>query len=263
MAKLLRLALVLIMAVSVSALLERDTAAESYRCGTASGSTLHCYGVAVWTADGEPTPEFYGVYVDIVQVRMACPQGCGGFIDNETWLTDKQTAACLRNQFQACWVEAGTIATEGGERMYFWADVRPVDKNTLNVHVFDYAESPGPINHFMIIKDDRESGIFQVWVYNDSLSVLYNAQSTNNSMIANLHTIGQELAGSQNASADGAAYTRAIWAVQPLKTDYIFWYRTHSSEGGRQADFPPMAKWIVPPTAPPPEGGEFNTRCCQ
>ena len=116
----------------------------------------------------------------------------------------------------------------------------------------------------MIIKDARSGpGIFQLWIYNDSLSTLYNGTSTSNTMTGNIIDIGQELAGTQNASAGNANFTRNIWAVQALGPEYVFWYNRQIDQGGVSSANPPTGSWTVDPSSPPPpEGGQFTTHCC-
>ncbi|HZD49259.1 MAG TPA: hypothetical protein VE178_10985, partial [Silvibacterium sp.] len=125
----------------------------------------------------------------------------------------------------------------------------------------------GTTDHFMIIKDARVSPqVFQVWVYNTSLSTLYqgtSVASNGNPMSANSIHIGQELAGTQGASAGNAQYTRNIWAVQTLGPEYVFWYNRQTDEGSVRSDNPPFGSWSINPSnPPPPEGGEFTTHCC-
>jgi hypothetical protein len=164
-----------------------------------------------------------------------------------------------------CWVEAGYFFTDGsGSAQYFWADGRPMNTSTFNLHILGSTDSVGVTNHYMIIKDGRNGpGIFQVWVYNDGLSTLYQGTSTSNTMTGNRVIIGQELAGSNGASADNANFTRNIWAVQALGPEYVFWYNRQTDDGSVRSDNPPFASWTIDPsTRPPPEGGQFTTHCC-
>src|SRR5579859_1234862 len=164
--------------------------AGAYSCGNPSSG--HCYGVTIWSEQ----PQYFGAYTDITQARLSCPSGCGGFVDDEIWLIDSRTPACNTNGFGVCWVEAGFIANDGGSEIYFWADARPRTTSTFNLHLLGGTDPIGTNDHFMIIKDARGgSGIFQVWIYNDSLSTLYNGTSTSNSMSGNRIDIGEELAG--------------------------------------------------------------------
>jgi hypothetical protein len=238
--------------------------AHAYSCGDPSEG--HCYGTASW----QEQPQYFGAYTDILQAPMDCPSGCGGFVNDEIWLVDTQTAECVANPFKMCWVEAGYWFVEGATgKQFFWADGRPTNTNTLNVRFLGPTDQDGVIDHFMIIKDGRgEPGIFQVWVYNTSLSTLYNGTSTSNAMSGNRIDIGQELAGSpaspsNNAFAGQANFSRNIWAVQVLGPEYVFWYNSQTDTGSVTSDNPPFGVWTLPPLSTgAPEGGQFTTRCC-
>lgn len=233
--------------------------AVTYSCGNQSSG--HCYGVASW----QEKPEYFGAYSDILQVPINCPGGCGGFIDDEEWLIDDHSAGCTGNPFGMCWVEAGYIASDGSNNpVFFWADSRPMNASTFNLHLLGGTDPAGVTDHFMIIKDARNGpGIFQLWIYNDSLSTLYNGTSTSNTMSGNIVDIGQELAGTQDASAGSANFTRNIWAVQALGPEYVFWYNRQIDQGGVSSANPPTGSWTIDPSSPPPpEGGQFTTHCC-
>jgi hypothetical protein len=237
---------------------DRPAVAGNYSCG--DPNTGHCYGVAYW----EEQTQYYGAYTDLLQVAMNCPSGCGGFIDNEIWLVDTQTAACVSNPEGQCWVEAGFIAQDGGGNpYYFWADSRPMNSNTFNLHILNQADS-ADFDHFMIIKDARGAqGVFQVWIYNDSHSLLFNGTSTSNAMSGNKIIIGSELAGTNGASAPPGQFQRNIWAVKPLGPEFVFWYNRQTDEGNVLDTSPHnVSWWINPSLPPPPEGGLFATTCC-
>jgi hypothetical protein len=236
----------------------RPALAQNYSCGNPQSG--HCYGTASW----QEQPQYYGAYTDLLQIAMNCPSGCGGFIDNEIWLIDNQTAACVSNPYGRCWVEAGFIASDGdGNPYYFWADSRPMNSATFNIHILNQADS-GDFDHFMIIKDARGAqGIFQVWIYNDSHSTLYNGTSTSNTMSGNIIIIGSELAGTNGASSAIAQFQRNIWAVKPLGPEFVFWYNRQTDEGSLRNDSPHKSSWLIDPSLPPPpEGGIFTTNCC-
>ena len=245
--------------------------ADAYSCGNPQSG--HCYGTASWSQGSE----FFGAYTDITQNGLSCPSGCGGFIDDEIWLVDTSSPNCTSNQFGMCWVEAGSIATEGSNSVYFWADGRPGTGNTLNVHYMGATDPVGTVDHYMIVKDGRVSpNTYLVFIYNDSQSTLYNGTSSVAGtggcgsalpqMVGKRIDIGQELAGSpsdpkNNASAGLAHFTRNIWAVQALDAAYVFWYNAQSSTGSVRSDNPPTASWAQNPGAPgAPEGGDFTTR---
>jgi hypothetical protein len=247
-----------------------QTDAQTYNCADNGHGPSHCYGQALW----EEKPQYFGAYTDILQVPMNCPAGCGGFVetnqagfvDNEIWLIDTNTAECVANPFGMCWVEAGYFFVEGSRnKQFFWVDARPINKYTFNEHFLGPTDPDGVTDHFMIIKDGRDGpGIFQVWVYNTSLSTLYNGTSTGNPMSGNIVTIGQELAGTNSAFAGTANFTRNLWAVQVLGPEYVFWYNSQTTEGQVGQGKPPFALWTLAPSSPAaPEGGQFTTRCCE
>jgi len=233
----------------------------TYACGTPSSG--HCYGTASWSQRGE----YFGAYSDVAQVPLSCPSGCGGFVDDEVWLIDNSSRGCTGNAFGTCWVEAGSIAIDGSNPVFFWADARPTTTSTFNLHLLGGTDPVGTVDHYMIVKDGRTSPqTFLVFIYNDLLSTLYNGVSALQSgppMSARRIDIGQELAGTNNASAGAANFVRNIWAVQALGPEYVFWYNRQTTRGTVTSANPPAASWTIDPsTTPPPEGGQFTTRCC-
>jgi hypothetical protein len=233
--------------------------AAAYSCGTPSVD--HCYGTNLWRQTGE----YFGAYTDIRRGRMVCPATCGGFVDNEIWLIDNTTPACIANQYGQCWIEAGFVSVEGSQDpVFFWAD-NPPDQQ-FNLHLLGPADPAGMVDHFMIIKDSRVTpNSFLVFIYNDGLSTLYNGTSlsTGNTLKADRIDIGQELAGPKDAFADSADFTRNIWAVRALGPEYIFWYAAQTAMGTVTSNNPPSASWTIDPAAAAvPEGGQFTTRCC-
>jgi hypothetical protein len=238
--------------------------AASYSCGNPSAG--HCYGVARWQSE----TEYFGAYSDILQAAISCPRGCGGFIDDEIWLVDDKSSGCTTNPFGMCWVEAGYAIDEGQSPVFFWADGRPLKQSTYNLHLLGKTDPVGATNRFMIIKDGRVTpNTFLVFIYNDALSTLYNGVSavpSGNPMAGNRIDIGLELAGTKDASATRANFSRNIWAVQPLGPEYVFWYRRQTTKGSVISASPPTAVWTTDPsspTPPTPEGGVFTTSCCE
>jgi hypothetical protein len=232
--------------------------AVNYSCGNPSSG--HCYGITSW----QEKSEYFGAYSDILRASVNCPSGCGGFVDDELWLIDNKSAGCTGNPFGQCWVEAGYFFIDGQSAQFFWADSRPMNSNTFNLHILGSADAEGTTDHYMIIKDGRSGpGIFQVWLYNDGLSTLYQGTSTSNTMSGDVVMIGQELAGTNGASAGTANFTRNIWAVQILGPEYVFWYNRQTTKTGVTSANPPFASWTIDPSGPPPpEGGQFTTHCC-
>ena len=242
-----------------------QTEAANYACGDPSKN--HCYGDNAWTQAGE----YFGAYTDITQSTLACPSGCGGFVDDEIWLVDRSTSGCGNNSFKTCWVEAGSIASDGQGPVYFWADSRPTNDSTFNLHLLGGVDASGTVNHYMIVKDGRSTpNPYQVFIYNDDHSTLYNGVSAvpggTVQMTGREIRIGQELAGTKDASASLAGFSRNLWAVQALDAGYVFWYNAQTVEGGVTSAAPPTAAWTIDPAgsgcSSPPEGGNFVTACC-
>jgi hypothetical protein len=251
---LLSLATIVLLLVCANA----PAPAGNYSCG--NPQTGHCYAYVNW----QEQPEYYGVYMDLLQVAMNCPSGCGGFLNNEMWLADYQTRACAANGFGSCWVEAGFHAFDGGGNpIYFWADARPLSSNTYNNHFLNQADL-ADFEHFMIIQDARNGaqGVFQIWIYNDSHSVLFQGTSTSNNMSPNAINMGSELAGTSGASASLGQFQRNIFAVKPLGPEFVFWYNRETDEGTVTSNAPPNGSWLIDPSLPSPEGGIFTTNCC-
>jgi hypothetical protein len=110
---------------------------------------------------------------------MACPSGCGGFIDDEIWLIDTSSANCTTNQFGVFWVEVGTITTgrqQPGRTS--GADGRPGTGNTLNVHHLGGTDPVGTVDHYMIVKDGRVSPNTHLVPFATTQSTLYNGTSS-------------------------------------------------------------------------------------
>ena len=250
------LGLTLIMLTAAS-----SSVSANYSCGNPSSG--HCYGVNTWSQRGE----YFGAFTEVRQVPLSCASGCGGFVDDEIWLIDDNSAGCTSNSFGKCWVEAGSIAEDGRDPVFFWADARPTRTSTFNLHLLGATDSVGTLDHYMLVKDGRASPqTFLVFIYNDSFSTLYNGVSTLQSappMSAHRILIGQELAGTTGASAGSANFVRNIWAVQALGPEYVFWYNRQTSQDVTSQN-PPTASWTISPgNPPPPEGGQFTTRCCK
>jgi hypothetical protein len=235
------------------------SSAFGYSCGDPSSG--HCYGVTSW----QEQPEYFGAYTHITRAAVNCPSGCNGFVDDEIWLVDSGSSACTSNPFGQCWVEAGYFFTDGsGSAQYFWADSRPMNTNTFNLHILGPTDAAGTTSVYWIIKDGTNGpGIFQVWVNPIfELARNYHATSTSNTMTGNRVIIGQELAGSSGASAGNANFSTNIWAVQALGPDNEFWFTPQTGAGNIRSDNPPFASWTIDPSTPPPVGGQFTTHCC-
>src|SRR2546423_1390575 len=206
----------------------------AYSCG--NPSSAHCYGKASWSQRGE----YFGAFTEAAQAPLSCPSGCGGFVDDEIWLIDTTSSGCTANSFGMCWVEAGSIAIDGSEPVFFWADARPTSTSTFNLHLLGATDPAGTLDHYMIVKDGRASPqTFLVFIYTDSFSTLYNGVSSLQSgppMSGHRIDVGQELAGTTGASAGRANFVRNIWAVQALGPEYVFWYNRQTTQGNVRTD---------------------------
>jgi hypothetical protein len=235
------------------------TSSAQYSCGDPSSG--HCYGTTTWTEQ----PEYFGAYTDIRVAPMATSDRAG-FVDNEMWLVDENSPECRGNRFGMCWVEAGYFALpEFNGPQFFWAQVAPGGQ--FDLHILGPSDPVGTVDHFMIVKDGRVSpATFLVFIYTDDLRTLYAGVSvtrTGNAMSANRVDIGQELAGRGGSFAAPTNFTRNIWAVVPLGPEYVFWYAPQTTRGFVFESRPPFADWTIDPgLPPPPEGGQFTTRCC-
>jgi len=118
------------------------------------GSVERCYAYASWTAVTG------NLQSTITTVGLSCdPVGCnsvGGFIDNEIWLADLQSAGA------PYWVEAGYGTWTTGTSttiQYFWADDRP-DQNAPYIAHMLPAASVGAAVQYTI---ERQSSIATSW----------------------------------------------------------------------------------------------------
>lgn len=252
--------LLVVLVLLGSSLFLKPTISHAYSCGDPSSG--HCYGTAAW----QEHPEYFGAYTDLRMVNLSCSSSCGGFVDDEIWLVDRSSPSCTANPYGMCWEETGIIAISGSSPVYFWADARPQNTSTFNLHLMGGIDPAGTVDHFMIVKDGRVTpNTFLIFDYNDSLSTLYEGVSVTSGtpMQGKQIIIGQELAGSGGASAPSTSFTRNIWAVQALGPEYVFWYNRELDAGSVGSQSPPFASWAVNPSSPPPpEGGSFTTSCC-
>jgi hypothetical protein len=227
-----------------------------------SCSPNHCYGLTYWSQ----STEYFGSYTDISMVHLNCdPKTCApnGFITDEMWLIDRPN--CNNPPYYACWIETGYIEYMSTNQTFFWADKRPGYPFAFDLMANVPAGEYGNSDHYMIIKDGRTSpNPFLVFMYNDSLSVLFEGTSNANSMVSKQIQIGQELIGKGGASAPQATFTRNIFAVQALGPEYVFWYNVQKQKGIIKSNNPPMGHWDIDPatSGSSPEGGQFSTNCC-
>lgn len=223
----------------------------------------HCYGVNTWSS----TTEYFGAYSDISVVQLGCAPQCAaaGFIDEEMWLVD--ATSCTRQFDGLCWVETGYIDYEAQNtgQAYFWADERPgqpfMYRLFSNVSSNDY----GNRVHFVIIKDARTTPVsFQVMIYRDGSSTVLDGTSSDNAITAKNIMIGQEMVGSDGASAPTVIFTQNKFATQALGPDDQFVYTAQTLEGSVLSNKPPSGQWTTDPASSGNsfDGGQFSTSCC-
>jgi len=233
-------------------------AATNISCGGAmSGS--HCYAEQWWNG------AMNGARTDIKVAQMTCIANClsDGFVDNEMWVDDH--SSCSSNKYGNCWVEAGYIFSDVGRVYYFWADVRPVDGNTLNFHYIGqvFTNDYGHSMRFSIYSSGTKQFTVDLAIQGCSSGCFGHETfySTNNSMSPNDIKIGSELAGTgpnYEWHADRADYTNNYW-------------RCGSNWCGQTYGNGPGIVFVN--GAPPPNiqgtygspggtGGDFYTNCC-
>lgn len=119
------------------------------------GAVERCYAYGYWTMD---TGTFQST---ITTVALHCdPGGCnsvGGFIDDEIWLADLQSAG------SPYWVEVGYgtwITGTSTEVHYFWADDRPDQNAPYIAHMLPAASTNGGAVQYTI---EQQSSITTMW----------------------------------------------------------------------------------------------------
>jgi len=200
---------------------------------------------------------------------MKCKPRCDGHFSNEMWLADTHTPACASNVDGVCWVEAGFEIEDGDKTLsYFWADSRPNQNadNTYTEHYLGPADVDSP-THFVILQDARGGpNIYSLWVYNDSGSVAYQAESTPNNMSPNSIRIGSELSGTKGASGKDF-FTHSTWFESALEKGVTTWIAHPQTDIGNfselQINSPPLVMaWLVQPSYLPSQGGQLETTFC-
>ncbi|MBA2288112.1 MAG: hypothetical protein H0W02_21775 [Ktedonobacteraceae bacterium] len=238
------------------------TMAANISCGNLS--TGHCYGRQDWFGGT------IGSKTDIKVVQLTCNGSCQstGFLDNEMWLIDGQTSSCFSNMFGNCWVEGGYLYDGYCGFCYFWADVRPVDGNNLNLHYLyptpNHMSPNRDIGHSMRISIyEQGTHRFEVdfAVQGCSFNCSANATfySTNNTMVPNDVHIGTELSGvgsnNSNWGAPRADYTNNYW-----KNGAGWQGQTYGNGPGMFQQSPPYINGTYGSLGG--TGGDFYTNCC-
>lgn len=213
-------------------------------------STAHCYGINRWYAGSS----FAGAYTSISTIPLYTNNHGIHIFTHEMWL-EENSARCSANLYHNCWIEVGYgnfHASYNGTfyagMFYFWADMRPGASNLL-VHILGPVGSAqfGRMQNYHIRRIN--STVYEVMAGN------YIAYSTQNTMVANTLTIGEELAndgGLASTSAQPAYFMHTAWL------DSYGWHFFQNS--GQVVDMNPhTAKWVSPNLA---GGRAFYTACC-
>ncbi len=243
----------------------------SYSCVMLNGMPKHCYGIADWSDNGH-YPAINGAYTDISVVHLSCPApqcsyANADFIDDEIWVRDvaHQASSCPTYKV-GCWVEAGIIAepsspSSGTTVWYFWADYRPGD-SMLNYHPIAVVNS-GDYGYNTVIDIYRtassncntspRSGTFALSIISETHS--YPQLSQRNCMTPDDINIGQELQGTNGASAPTAHFTFNYW----VDTNGIAHYQTLNPS--TPTPDAPVHDDLVTPPSQSSTGGDFDTWC--
>lgn len=231
----------------------------TYNC-----SSPHCYGTALW--DGE-TPSVVSLETTVKLVPL---NGGDGFVDDEMWVVDRNDANCsnatLGIQSQ-CWIEMGALAgpawfTDTATHL-FWAENRPASTaggaSAFYFHVLANPNSEELSSHadYVITRDARPvTG--NGWIIAATTASNQYVATTQNSMTPPQRIIiGQELYGSEGASAPSADFDATAVGTDPNQYDNA----EVTTSGLVTSDSPPTASWQLPPSSG--AGGVFITRCCQ
>jgi hypothetical protein len=226
-----------------------------------SCTSAHCYGEVQF-----PTTGLRGM-ITTLDVRNISNTG-DGFVDNEMWIVDRGNTAC-GSQNNTCWVEAGYLAdngtvtgnsgSSGTDPHFFWADSRP--NSTFIFHAFGSI----PSNYFghqvivLILQNGTNTWDVDIQpIFIQGAPTLF-ATSTNNSMNPQSAEMGQELFGTNGASADPATYT--VTGIKTASSTGIL-IPTINTDGSVTNASPPNGAWLVKPSDPNANGGKFQTKCC-
>jgi hypothetical protein len=218
--------------------------------GATCMSTSHCYGINRWYAGSS----FAGGYTSISTVPLYTNNRGIHVFTHEMWL-EESSGRCSLTLYHSCWIEVGygnLRATYNGKfyagMFYFWADMRP-GASSLLVHILGPVESSqfGRVQNYSIRRINATT--YAITAGN------YIAYSTQNTMVANMLTIGEELAndgGLTSTSAQPAYFMHTAWL------DMYGWHFFQNS--GQVVNMHPhTAKWIGPMLA---GGSAFYTACC-
>ena len=222
-------------------------------------SNGHCYATVDWSG---PTP---GAFTNLSPFGSMSCGSCGGFIDNEMWLSDTTDSQCVNDLDEGCWVEAGIEAISSADSYdcdpgitatcLFWADARP-NGGGFHHHPGGIVGPDGTdldLWYFFVTlrNNDNNNATGTNWsvdiqgYYNDGLVIDTSGLSTNNSMTAQDIIIGSEL-GSVNgaASAGQNDFQYNMWLGSSGS-----WSEQTNQTAFNGTNGPPNGWWIESPNS--------------
>lgn len=220
----------------------RAAPSATYNCGT-NGT---CYGQTRWPGSND------GGVTWISVAQMTCnPADCynsffgltTGFVTDEMWIEDTRVGGvCIQNSFHACWIEVGySTFTDGSgtTEQYFWGQTTPngiFSSTPLGaIPSADYGNST-----FFQVSGTGASGPFS-WAIISGTKDL-SMSNIANGMSPNWEIIGQELYGTQGASANRAYFTDNQW-----KDTHTGNFNYQPVDGNPLATNPPYQGWSIHP----------------
>lgn len=215
------------------------TTTTAYAADSACITTTHCYGITRWYAGGSAS--FTGAYTSISTASISTNNYGTHIFTHEMWLNEN-SARCSASPYGGCWLEVGygNFRSWYGNRFYagmfyFWAETRP-GFPTLAVHILGPVRSSqfGSVQNYYIRRINNST--YQI------VAGAYTAYSTQNTMVANGITIGEELAntgGSALTSAQAALFTHTSW-------QNAYGWHFFQSTGSVVNMNPLLAGWVRP-----------------
>jgi hypothetical protein len=228
-------------------------------------SNGHCYATVDWHGSTG------GAFTNLSPYGSLYCGGCGGFIDNEMWLSDTTSSQCV--SAGGCWVEAGIEAmsaqdaydcTPGSNSTcLFWADARPngggFHHHSL-YHVGDDGTSLDPWYFFVWIRNaNNNTASGNSWsvkiegYWNQILTTTQTGLSTNNSMAPLDIEIGSELYA---ANGDASAGQNDFQYNQWLDSNGN-WHEQTALANFNGTNGPPYGSWTDLPNST--NGGIWST----
>jgi hypothetical protein len=230
-------------------------------------SNGHCYATVDWYG---PT---VAAFTNLSPYGSMSCGGCGGFIDNEMWLSDTSSSQCVNDSSGGCWVEAGIEAISSADSYdcqsgsnatcLFWADARPGTSGGFHHHslyaVGGDGTDLGPWYFYVYLQNYSgvESGntwFAEVDAYEyGSLVADWTQLSTNNQMTPLDIIVGSELAANNgDASASQNDFQYNQWMDSSDN-----WHEQTSLASNNGTNGPPYGSWTDLPNSV--DGGIWTT----